>query len=73
MFGSVLEAPGLAGRAFSYEYILGPVGRSAQMPVAFLNPGSSALLQHEKSNDIARNCATNAGAAIRAGRPPEPS
>jgi hypothetical protein len=58
MFGSVLEAPGLAGRAFSYEYILSPVGRSAQMPAAFLIPSSSALLQHEKSNDVALNCAT---------------
>src|SRR5882672_11820660 len=58
IFGSVLEASGLAGRAFSYECILGPVGRSAQMPAAFLIPGSSALLQHEKSNDIALNCAT---------------
>jgi DNA invertase Pin-like site-specific DNA recombinase len=28
------------------------------MPAAFLIPGSSALLQHEKSNDIALNCAT---------------
>ena len=40
MFGSVLEAPGLAGRAFSYECILSPVGRSAQMPAAFLIPSS---------------------------------
>ena len=58
MFGSVLEAPGLAGRAFSYECILSPVGRSAQMPAAFLIPDSSALPQHEKSNDIALYCAT---------------
>src|SRR3981189_1626692 len=42
IFSSVLEVPGLAGRAFSYECILSPVGRSAQMPAAFLIPGLSA-------------------------------
>src|SRR5712671_5379480 len=58
IFGSVLEVPELAGRAFSYECILSPVNRSAQMPAAFLIPDSSGHPQHEESNHIALNCAT---------------
>jgi hypothetical protein len=64
IFGSVLEIPGLADRAFSYECILSPVGRSAQMPAAFLFSASSARLRPSSLIGHNRNSSCACGTRV---------